>query len=151
MAKLARDIMTTKVITVSPHDEVEKAARLLLEHHISGLPVVDEKGMVVGVISEGDLILREKEVKPPAYSIVLGAVIYLESPQRFFDELRRTVAQKVEDLMSKKIYTVGPETTVEEIATLMAAKGVNRLPVVDEGRRLLGIVTRQDIIKSLSA
>lgn len=146
---MAGDIMTTEVITVSPDDDVEKVARLLLEHHISGLPVVDGGGKLVGVISEGDLVGREKEVRGPSYTVFLGAVIYLERPQRFLDELKRTVALKVGELMSsKKIYTVGPESTVEEVATIIVEKGINRVPVVDGEQKLLGIITRQDILKS---
>ena len=146
---LARDIMTTEVITVSPDDDVEKVARLLLEHQISGLPVIDGGGKLVGVISEGDLVGREKEFKGPSYTVFLGAVIYLERPQRFLDELKRTIALKVSELMSsKKIYMVGPESTVEEVATIIVEKGINRVPVVDGEHKLLGIITRQDILKS---
>lgn len=146
---LARDIMTTEVITVSPDDDVEKVARLLLEHQISGLPVIDGGGKLVGVISEGDLVGREKKFRGPSYTVFLGAVIYLESPQRFLDELKRTIALKVGELMSsKKIYMVGPESTVEEVATIIVEKGINRVPVVDGEHKLLGIITRQDILKS---
>lgn len=150
MKKRAGHIMTKEVITVKPADEVEKAARLLLEHKISGLPVVDEENRVVGVISEGDLVIREKEVKAPAFSEVLGGVIFLESQKRFFEELKKTIALTVEELMSRRIFTVDEEATLEEVATIMSKKGVNRVPVVDGDNRLLGIITRQDIIRQLT-
>lgn len=105
---LAKDIMTSEVITVHPEDDVEKVAQLLLEHHISGLPVVDEGGKLVGVVTEGDLVFREKKVRAPLYVMVFDSLIYLEKPKRFIEEIRRTVAQKVGDLMSTKLYTVGP-------------------------------------------
>lgn len=149
MVKRAGEIMTKNVITVNPDDAVEKAARLLLEHHISGLPVVDGENRVVGMISEGDLVLRGKEVKAPAFSEVWGAVFFLESQKKFFEELKKTIALSVEQLMSRPVFSVGEDATLEQIATLMAEKGVNRVPVVDEEKQILGIVTRQDIIKHL--
>jgi len=148
MTILARDIMTKEVITVHPGDDVEKVARLLIEHNISGLPVTDLEGKVLGVISEGDLVIREKEIKAPAYGEILGAVFYLESQKKFFEDLKRTIARNVEELMSKKVYTVGPEAAVPEISALMVKKGINRVPVVDKDNKLLGIVSRQDIIKA---
>ncbi len=150
MKKRAGHIMTKNVISVSPNDEIEKAARLLLEHKISGMPVVDEESRVVGIISEGDLVIREQEVKAPAFSEILGGVIFLESQKRFFEELKKTIALTVDELMSRKVYTVNEETPLEQIATLMSKKAVNRVPVVDGNNKLVGIVTRQDIIRQLA-
>ncbi|MBE0465700.1 MAG: CBS domain-containing protein [Candidatus Desulforudis sp.] len=146
--KLARDIMTTEVITVHPDDDVEKVARLLLEHHISGLPVVDHGGKLVGVVSEGDLVFREKKVRTPFYVVIFDSPIYLEKPQRFIEDVKRTVAQKVGELMSTKLYTVGPEASVENVATIMVERGINRVPVVDADNMLVGIISRQDIIRA---
>lgn len=146
---LARDLMTTNVITVQPDDDVEKAARLLLDHHISGLPVVDGEGKVVGIISEADLVLQAGEIRGPAYTVVLGAIIYLENPRRFTEDLKRLVAQRVGDLMSRKVYTVGPDDPLERVATIMVEKGVNRVPVVDEDGRLAGIISRQDLVRTM--
>lgn len=147
---LARDIMTVDVITVKADEDLEKVSRLLLKHRISGLPVVDDGGKVVGIISEGDLLVKGKEVEVPSHSVVLGAVIYLDSLKRFYDELKRVFALSVGELMTKKVYTVRPEATRAELSSLMADKGINRIPVVDENNKLVGIVTRQDIIKSIT-
>ncbi len=150
MKKNAGQIMTKNVITVSPGDVVEQVARLLLEHQISGLPVVDEEKRVVGIISEGDLVIREKEVKAPAFSEVLGGVIFLESQKRFFEELKKTIALTVGEIMSRKVFTVNEDAPLEQIATLMTKKEVNRVPVVNADNKLVGIVTRQDIIRQLT-
>lgn len=147
---LARDIMTVDVITVKADEDLEKVSRLLLKHRISGLPVVDDGGKVVGIISEGDLLVKGKEVEVPSHSVVLGAVIYLDSLKRFYDELKRVFALSVGELMTKKVYTVRLEATRAELSSLMADKGINRIPVVDENNKLVGIVTRQDIIKSIT-
>lgn len=145
---LARDIMTRDVITVHPDDDVEKAARLLLEHHISGLPVVDGAGKLVGIVSEADLVLQEKGVRGPLYTVFMGGILYLENPRRFDEEFRRAVARKIGDLMSKKLYTVSPDDPVTKVAAIMVDKGVNRVPVVDREQRLVGIISRHDIIRA---
>lgn len=150
MKKRAGNIMTKNVVTISPGAEIEQAARLLLEHKFSGLPVVDEENRVVGIISEGDLVIREQEVKAPAFSEVLGGVIFLESQKRFFEELKKTIALTVDQLMSRKVFTVDEEATLEQIAKLMSKHEVNRVPVVDADNKLVGIVTRQDIIRQLT-
>ncbi len=146
--KKAGEIMTKNVITVNAGDDVEKMARLLLEHRISGLPVVDDSGKLVGVVSETDLVLQEKPVRTPFYVVIFDSPIYLEKPNRFIHDIKRAVAQKVGDLMSTKPYTVGPEASIEDVATIMTEKDVNRVPVVDDDGKLIGIITRQDIIKA---
>ncbi|TYO95407.1 CBS domain-containing protein [Desulfallas thermosapovorans] len=146
--KKARDIMTTKVITVSPQDDVEKMARLLLDHNISGLPVVDDSGKLVGVISEADLVFREKRVRNPFFVVLFDSPIYLENPNRLREDIKRTAARKVGELMSTRLHTVGPEATVTDVATLIADKGINRVPVVGDDGKLIGIISRQDIIRA---
>ncbi|MEW6540897.1 MAG: CBS domain-containing protein [Bacillota bacterium] len=145
---LAKDIMTTEVVTVHPDDNVEKVAQLLLEHHISGLPVVDKDGKLVGVVTEGDLVFREKKVRAPLFVMIFDSLIYLEKPKRFIEEIRRTVAQKVDELMSTKLYTVGPDAPIEDVATIIVDRKINRVPVIDADKRLLGIISRQDVIRA---
>jgi CBS domain-containing protein len=145
---LAKDIMTKEVITVNENDTIEKVAQLMLNHHVSGMPVVDSEGKLTGVISEGDLVIQDKEIKAPVMTVFLGGVIYLENPGRFNKELKRIIALKVSELMSKKVYSVGPEDPIEKVIKIISEKEVNRIPVVDENKRLLGIISRQDIIKA---
>lgn len=146
--KKARDIMTTNVVTVTVNDDVEKMARLLLEHEISGLPVVDESGKLVGVVSETDLVFQEKPVRTPFYVVIFDSPIYLEKPTRFVQDIKRAVAQKVGDLMSTNPYSVGPDASIEDVATIITEKDVNRVPVVEHDGKLIGIITRHDIIKA---
>jgi CBS domain-containing protein len=143
-----KDIMTKEVIAVGPDDNVEKVARLLLDHNISGLPVIDEKGKVVGIISEGDLIIQEKEIKAPAMTTLLGGVIFLENPNRFLKELKKIIAVEVKDLMTRKVYSVGPEDTIAKATGIMSEKRINRIPVLNDEGKLLGIITRKDIIEN---
>ncbi len=144
-----KDIMTTDVITVSTSDSVEQCAKLLQENNISGLPVLDESGKVAGIVTEGDLIRRASRIKAPGYLEVLGGLIYLGSPGRFVEELQRAMSLEAGQLMSRDVISVKPEDSVEKAATLMVEKGINRLPVIDEKDKLVGIVSRRDIMSCL--
>lgn len=144
----AKDIMTTEVITVTPGETVEGLIKLLIEKRISGVPVVNEEKEVVGIVSEGDLMVRVGELHPPSFLNILGGVIYLDDPDEFRRELKKVAAVKVEDMMTENPLVVDETASVEKIATLMQDAGINRVPVLKDGR-LTGIVTRADIIKSL--
>lgn len=144
-----KDIMTRDVVTVTTEDTVEKCAGLLLENNFSGLPVLDLKGKLVDIVTEGDLIRRASRIKAPAALALLGGYIYLENPQKFMEEIKRAMAQKAGDLMSKKIVTASPEDTIEDAATLMINKKIKRLPIVDDDEKLVGIISRWDIMNYL--
>ena len=144
-----RNIMTEEVITVSTGDSVETCAKLLQENNISGLPVLDEAGRVAGIVTEGDLIRRASRVKAPGYLEILGGLIYLGSPKKFVDKLQRAMSLEAGQLMSTNVIAVNPEETLEKAATLMIEKGISRLPVLDKQGKLVGIISRRDIMRSL--
>ncbi len=146
---LVKDLMTLDPITVKPLDLVETVLQRLEERHVSGLPVVDDDGKVVGVISEADLLFRERPIKLPLYLNFLGSFIYLEPPGKFKQQLRKTLGVLVQDVMTANPMTVTPETPIATAADLMVEKRVNRLPVVDQDGQLLGIITREDLLKAL--
>jgi len=144
-----KDVMTTDVVTVSTDDPVEKCAKLLQENDISGLPVVDKEGRVVGMITEGDLIRRASRIEAPGYLEILGGLIYLGSPKKFVDELQRAMALEAGKMMSGEVVSIRPDQSLESAATLMVKHNINRLPVVDDEEKLVGIVSRRDIMKHL--
>ncbi len=144
----ARDIMTEDVITISPDTTVEDAARILAENQISGVPVVRDNRLV-GIVSERDIIMKDKKLSFPDYINILGGIIYLGNIRKFEEEFKKYLSVTVEGLMTTNPKTVGPDATVEEIATLMVEKEINRLPVVDEGR-LVGIITRADLVRKMA-
>ena len=145
---LARDIMTREVITVKPKDRVDEVARLLVDHKISGIPVVDEENHVVGIITEKDLIVKASELRVPFYITLFESIIFLENPIRFNNDLKKYTAVNVEDAMTKQVVTVEEDTEVSEVAKIMQNKRINRVPVVRNGK-LVGIITRNDVLKSL--
>ncbi len=146
---LVEEIMKRDVVTASPEESVETVARRLMEHGISGLPVVEADGKVVGMLTEGDLLRQAKRVQVPGALEMFGGIIFLENTERFYEELRRMVAINAGNLMTKKVITATPRTTVEEAATLMVERSINRLPVVDDQGKLTGIITRQDLVQSM--
>lgn len=145
----ARDIMTRELVIARPDMGIEEVAGLLLRHGISGLPVVDAAGRLVGMVTEADLLARTAELDLPAFFPLLGGVIWLEHPRRFEEQLRKATATRVEDVMSREVLTVDEDTPVREIATLMVKKEINRVPVV-RGGRPVGIVAREDIVRAVS-
>lgn len=144
----AKDIMTTEVITVKPTDTIEHLARILTEHRISGVPVVDDRGHLAGIVTEHDLIVREKRLHIPTVMRLFDAYIMLERPGRMEEELRKMAAATVDDISVKQVVTVTEETPVEEVATIMAERNMHLIPVV-EGKRLTGIIGKMDLIKGM--
>jgi CBS domain-containing protein len=141
--------MTQDVVTVAPTTGVQEIARLLWSRGVSGVPVVDEDGTLVGIVRELDLLVRNANLHIPQYLRVLDIMIPLGSRHEFEEELRRAMGATAADVMTGQVITVGPDTDLAEAATLMLDKDVNRLPVVDDGR-LVGIISRADFVRLLA-
>ena len=147
---VAKDIMSDKVITIGRNDSIEELSGLLIEKKISGVPVVDENGVMIGIATEGDIIIRDTELHFPRYFKLLDGIIYLESLTKFKNNLKKHLAIKVEEIMTKKVVSAKEDTSVSEIAELMVKHKVNRIPIIDNSGKPTGIVTRADIVKSFS-
>src|SRR4030042_2505356 len=145
---LARDFMIKKVITINKNESVEKLSELLVKNKISGVPVVDDSGKLVGIATEGDLIVKDADLHFPRYFKLLDSIIYLESLNKFKRNLTKYLGTKVEDVMTSKVWAVSEDTPVSEVANIMIRKNVNRVPVLDDGN-LVGIITRADVVKSM--
>jgi CBS domain-containing protein len=143
--------MQREVVTVSPDDDVEAVLRLLRSHELPGVPVVNEGGRCVGIVTESDLVLagEEGDLHLPHYFEMFGGVVFLEPLKHFEDRLRKAFASQVKDMMSADPVTVAPDASVEKAARLIVERGHNRLPVVEHGR-LVGLVTRVDVLEALS-
>jgi CBS domain-containing protein len=145
----AKDIMTKDVITVVETSTIEELARILVEHRISGAPVVDGSGNLVGIVTENDLIRKNKRFHIPTVVRLFDAFIMLQSQSMIEEEIKAMAAVTVEDIYKKEVVTVTEETPVDEIATIMSERGVHLLPVV-RGNKIRGIIGKMDIIKGLS-
>jgi len=140
----AKDVMTVDVVSVSPDHSVRNAARIMLDHRISGLPVIDDAGRVVGIITEGDLMRRSE----------LGAQALASVDRQFSTEENHARAYvkshswKVADVMTSDPAKVDEETPLPRIAALMVERGIKRVPVMKE-EHLVGIVSRTDLLRIL--
>ncbi len=144
----AKDIMTRDVLTVTPETEITKVAQILLEKRINGLPVLDAKSRLVGIICQSDLVTQQKRVSLPSLFNLLDGLIPLRSPKSFEQEVHKIAAVTVGDAMVKNPVTVTPETSIEEVATLMVEKKFHTLPVVEDGW-LVGVIGKEDVLKTL--
>ena len=145
----AQDIMTSKVITVTEDVPVTRLAAILWENRISGVPVVDDKGEVISVVTENDLIDQPKKLHLPTVISVLDSVIFLENPNKVEKDIEKITGKTVKDICSKNPVIIALDTRLDEIATIMAEKKVHTLPVVSEGK-LVGVVGKSDIIRTLT-
>ncbi|MGE5381065.1 MAG: CBS domain-containing protein [Methylocystaceae bacterium] len=145
---LAKDIMTHEVIMVSPEENVDQVTKLLVEHKISGIPVVDSENHLVGIVTEKDLMVKAKELKVPFYLTVFDSIIYLENPNKFKDEIKKYTARKVKDVMTTQVITAEEDTPVSDIVELLTEHNINRVPIVRRNK-VIGIVTRNDVLKAL--
>ncbi|NET55938.1 MAG: CBS domain-containing protein [Symploca sp. SIO2E6] len=151
MSQTVAEVMTRDPIMVEPQTPIKEAIKLIAEHRISGLPVVDETGNLVGVISETDLLWQETGVEPPVYIMFLDSVIYLENPARYDKELHKALGQTVGEVMSNEPSTVKPDQPLRQAARLMQEKSIRRLPVIDDSGKVIGILTPGDIVRAMAA
>jgi CBS domain-containing protein len=144
----AKDIMTRDVLVVKPDTSIEELSSLLVKNEISGVPVVDDSGALVGIVTENDLISRNKRLHIPTVVSFLDAAIYLESSKKFEQEVKRLTATRVGDICARKVVTIAEDTTVIDIATIMSEKKVYLLPVLRAGK-VVGIVGKRDMVKAV--
>ncbi len=144
------EIMNPNPQTVTPDTDAETVINLLREHELPGVPVINEAGDLLGIITEADLVLPDPDgdLHLPHYVNIFGGTIFLESQHRFEERLRKAFASTASDLMTPDPDTVAPDTSVDDAARVIHETGHNRLPVVEDGR-LVGIVTRIDVLGAL--
>ena len=150
MPKTVADAMSRDPIVVRPETPLNEAIRLLAERRISGLPVVDDASQLVGIISETDLMWQETGVTPPPYIMLLDTVIYLKNPAQYERDLHKALGQTVGEVMSRDPITISPDKLLKEAAQLMHDREVRRLPVVDAQGKVIGILTRGDIVRDMA-
>jgi CBS domain-containing protein len=145
MGMRVADIMTTPVIVAVPDMSVTEVARLMVDHDISGLPVLDGDRLV-GLITELDLIARHAEPDAPSVFPFFGALLRFGAHD-YDEEMRRMLATSAAELMSTTVYSIREDATVEEVADLMYEREVNPVPVLSQQGRLVGIISRSDLIR----
>lgn len=144
----ARDIMTSPVITVTAATHIPELARLMRVNQISGLPVVNDAGQLLGIVTDHDLIMRNAPVREPRYFSVLSGVIplNLEEYRNYRDQLRHTMAVTAADLIEPGVQTITPDTPLAEAMEMMLDPLVTMLPVIED-EQVVGVVTRTNLVR----
>jgi CBS domain-containing protein len=149
IAMLARDIMNRQVITVQEDATIEELAGILTENHISGAPVVNKEGKMVGIVTDADLIHKDTNPRTPGFFNILGAIIYVSGVTRFREDFKKLAAAKTSEIMTSEVITVGGDAKIEEVAALMVDNDIKRIPVLENGA-VVGIIGIADIVKTLA-
>lgn len=147
---IARDLMTTEVISVAPDTPTREIARILAEHRISAAPVVDKAGAPIGMVSEGDLVARDEADRVARRDWWLALLAEDEGMTAEFIHRLTPEGCSARDIMSAPVITVGAETDVTDVARLLATYRIKRVPVVEDGE-MVGIVSRADLVRALAA
>ena len=152
MTLVVRDIMDAEPVTITPDDGVETVVKRMREHGLPGLPVVNDGGRCVGIVTDADLVIADEEGRDlhiPHYIELFGGVVFLEPLRHFEERLRKATAMTVADLMTEDPVTIGADASIREAGRTITERGHNRLPVVEHGR-LVGVVTRVDVLEALT-
>ena len=147
----AKDIMSSNIESVKLDTSISEVAHIFHEKKISGAPVVDNNNHLIGIITESDLIDQNKKLHIPTVVAIFDAVIYLESLRNFEKELKKMTGSKVRDVYTSEVTSVNIDTPLNELASIMADKHFHTLPVLDHEGKLVGIVGKDDIVKTMTS
>ena len=150
MSGTVENYMSRELIRVTPQTSVKTVIQTLADHHINGLPVVDDHNKLVGVISELDLLWQESGVTPPPYIALLDSIIYLQNPATYDREIHKALGQTAADVMSAKPLTIHQSKPLSEAARIMHDRRVHRLFVLNEKHELVGVITAGDIMRAMA-
>lgn len=147
----AKDIMARKVIVANEDDEIKKAADIFLKYKINAIPVVDENKKLKGIVSETDLVYQDANLHIPTMFTIFDSIFYLGGSKHFKEDVNKITATKIKDIMNKDVFFIKEDENIFNIATAIADKKFYSIPVVNDDMDVIGIVSRYDIIKSMSS
>jgi CBS domain-containing protein len=150
MATTVADVMTPQPATVTPKTTLKDAIQIMANQRIGGLPVIDDNGQLVGILSQSDLMWQTTGIDLPIYIMFLDSVIYLKNPAQYNQEIHKALGQLVKDVMTEHVVTVPPDESLKHAAQVMHDKRVRRLPVVDAEGKVIGMLTRGDIVREMA-
>ena len=145
---MAKDVMTRSLITVTIDTEIAKAAGILLNNHINGVPVLDPDGNLTGILCQSDIIAQQKRFPVPSLFSFLDGYIAIGSVKTMEKEARKIAATSVAHAMTPNPISVDPDASIETVAALMVDNNFHTLPVVDKGK-LVGIIGKEDVLRTL--
>ncbi len=145
------EVMSAPVLTVTAETPLQDAVSLLNDHHVSGLPVVDGEGVLIGELTEQDLMVRESGVDVGPYVMLLDSVIYLRNPLNWDRQVHQVLGNSVGDLMHRDSHSCDVSLPLPKAASMLHEKGTQRLIVVDAERHPVGVLTRGDVVRALAS
>jgi CBS domain-containing protein len=145
----AKDIMTADVITVKEDTTVGEIGRIFIEKGISGAPVVDDEGRLLGIVTEHDLISQNSRLHIPTILRLFDAYIPIGASGRLEEEIKRMAASTVGEISTRKVVTVEEETLLEDVATLMTDRKIHLIPVM-KGETITGVIGQRDLIQGIA-
>ena len=145
------DVMTKPVLTVTPDTPLQQAVQIISDHHVSGLPVVDAGGRLIGELTEQDLMVRESGVDAGPYVMLLDSVIYLRNPLNWDKQVHQVLGTNVSDLMRKDSHSCGTDLPLPKAASQLHERGTQRLFVLDGKKCPIGVITRGDVVRALAS
>ena len=145
------EVMSAPVLTVTAETPLQDAVSLLNDHHVSGLPVVDGEGVLIGELTEQDLMVRESGVDVGPYVMLLDSVIYLRNPLNWDRQVHQVLGNSVGDLMHRDSHSCDVSLPLPKAASMLHEKGTQRLIVVDSERHPVGVLTRGDVVRALAS
>ncbi len=144
----AQDIMSRDVVTLPAKLDFATAARILLDNHFNGAPVVDDQGRLLGILCQSDLVAQHKRLPVPTLFTLLDSFVRLTPTKQLEKQVRKIAALTVAEAMTPDPITVSPDTGIETIAGLMVDSNLHTLPVVEEGK-LVGVIGKEDVLRTL--
>jgi CBS domain-containing protein len=150
LKKPVKSFMTKNVIVVKENENIKNLFKLMDKHGILGIPVVDAKNIVIGMVTESDLIKHFTTIKSPRGINLLGSIVFLDNIADFNKNLKDHCAELVKDIMINKVVRIDTDATLLEAIDLMAEHDITRLPVTDKEGKLEGIITRSDIVHQIA-
>jgi CBS domain-containing protein len=150
-AQRVRDVMSAPALSVTTDTPLQEAVTLISERHFSGLPVLDASGLLVGELSEQDLMVRESGFDAGPYVMLLDSVIYLRNPLQWDRQVHQVLGSTVGEVMGNHPHTCSADLSLAAAARLLHDRSTQRLFVLDEAGHLQGVLTRGDVVRALAA
>lgn len=145
----AKDIMCHNVIFVRKEDRLNEVVSVLMQNHVSGVPVIDQDNHLIGMVTEKDLVTNEKGLNISSYMEFVASILFVDGKKLWQETSRDFRYLTAQDVMTTPVYSVRMEATIEEVVSLMMNRHINRIPVIDGQSRLVGIIGRSDLLPIL--
>lgn len=150
--KPVKDIMESNVISVDKNASISELSRILLENNITGVPVVDEDGKLIGMVTDADIITENLEpIFPIYFDPLIMSFAYIDNFKKYQKDVKEYLSTRVSEIMTRRVKTVKADTPINDAVRILVKDRINRIPVVDDDNRVIGILARADVLKSMLA